>query len=721
MKNNLVKLLSLICPLIMLIALTGINVYADEVVLPSEQLMVQSDSLRLSVDKATGKLKLENLLNGDIWLSNPADAEEDQLASGITRTNLLSRLLVCYKNGNSLSYANDYSGSVINDGVTYKVSGNSILANYNFTDLEFVIPVEYSVKGNVFSAKILTEKITEGDKYLLNKIDFLPFFGAGGIADQGYMLIPDGCGAVINFNNGKTDTDSYSKEVFGKDISVQNRYQELNYENILIASFGIKKNNSAFIADISGGAGAAEINALISGQGCSYNRVYASFCYRNIQNIDSNDNTGNTVSGIFTAINSASSEEFCVNYTILDSQKADLAGMAEATYERLKAQGVSTETKPRLALDIYGGVKKEKALFGIRYTGTEKLTTYGDVLDILDSLNDIDISNVDIALKYFNTESVSGKISTGFDYSSKFGKKSDYKELLKKKGIYPYINLNIFSKGSLGYNRFFSSALGLNLIPVKVYDYSIQNRVYDEVSDVSYLISYTKLSKAVSSLTKNLEKQNLYGVSVDNLANTLYSDFSKKGILRDGAEKMVCGILDDICKDDTKLTMSAPNEYAFKYANLITDLPISSSGYAIFDYDVPFCQMSLHGLVDYTSESVNLAAMSRQQLLMIIRTGSQLKYSMIKNGGKSIAGTELEYLTSADFDDIKTTIVEWYNELAAVTKAVASSRMTYYYEKDGISVTEYKNNIKVYVNMTEQDCEVDGIKILSMDFTLVNQ
>ena len=56
-----------------------------------------------------------------------------------------------------------------------------------------------------------------------------------------------------------------------------------------------------------------------------------------------------------------------------------------------------------------------------------------------------------------------------------------------------------------------------------------------------------------------------------------------------------------------------------------------------------------------------------------------------------------------------------------MTKAVASSRMTYYYEKDGISVTEYKNNIKVYVNMTEQDCEVDGIKILSMDFTLVNQ
>ena len=34
---------------------------------------------------------------------------------------------------------------------------------------------------------------------------------------------------------------------------LQNRYQELNYENILIASFGIKKNNSAFIADISGG------------------------------------------------------------------------------------------------------------------------------------------------------------------------------------------------------------------------------------------------------------------------------------------------------------------------------------------------------------------------------------------------------------------------------------------------------------------------------------
>lgn len=721
MKNNLVKLLSLICPLIMLIALTGINVYADDAVSSSDQLTVQSDSLKLSVDKATGQLKLQNLLNGDIWLSNPSDAEEDQLASGITRTNLLSRLIVCYKNGNSLSYSNDYSGSVINDGVTYKVSSNSILANYAFTDLEFVIPVEYSVKGNVFSAKILAEKITEGDKYLLSTIDFLPFFGAGGVADRGYMLIPDGCGAVINFNNGKTDADSYSKEVFGKDISVQNRYQELNYENILVASFGIKKNNSAFIADISDGAGAAAINAFISGQGCSYNRAYASFCYRRIQSINSNDNTGNTVSGIFTAINSASSKEFCVNYTILDSQKADLSGMAEATYERLKAHGVSAETKPRLALDIYGGVKKEKALFGIRYTGTEKLTTYGDVLDILDELNDAGITNIDSALKYFNTDSVSGKLSTGFEYSSKFGEKSDYRELLKKEDIYPYINLNIFSKGSLGYNRFFSSALGLDLIPVKIYDYSIQNRIYNELSDVSYLIPYTKLKKAVSSLTKNLKKQNPYGVSADNLVNTLYSDFSKKGIVRDGAEEAVCGILDNICAKGTKIMMSAPNEYAFKYANLITDLPMTSSGYAIFDYDVPFCQMSLHGLVDYTSKSVNLASMSKRQLLMIIKTGSQLKYSVIKNGGKSIVGTELEYLTSADFDGIKGFISEWYNELAAVTKVVGNSRMINYYEKDEISVTAYENNVKVYVNMTEQDREVDGIKILAMDYTIVNQ
>lgn len=721
MQTKLIKLFSLICIAVILVSSVGVCECAGKTSAPLEELSNEVDILKLMLDEQTGQIAIENLKNGDIWLSTPQNAENDELASGITRTNLLSRIVVRYKKGNSLSYTNDYTGSVLNGDTTYEVNDNRIIANYKFANEGFLIPVEYSVKGDIFSAKILAEQIVEEGDCLINSIELLPFFGAGGTTDEGFMLVPDGSGAVINFNNGKSEFDQYSKQVFGEDISLDNDTEQLNNENILIASFGIKNNNSAFIAHISSGAACAEISAAVAGQSCSYNRVYTSFCYRNIQSVSLSDIVGKNVSGMFSGLNTASTKEFCVNYKILDSASADLSGMAEATYQRLKENGVGAEQKSRLVLDLYGGVNKEKAFLGIRYTGIEKLTTYGDVLDILDTCQEIGIDNVDSALRYFSVDDIKGKISTGFKFTTKLGKKSDYKELISKSNVYPYVNINKFSKGSLGYNRYFTAAMGLDLVPVEIYDYSISNRTYDENGSPAYLIPYTKLEKAVNSVNKSIKNKQLQGMLVDNLVGTLYSDFAKKGILKDGAQGVVTDILNDFSSTGVKFMMSAPNEYAFKYADLITDLPTSSSGYGLFDYDVPFCQMALHGLVDYSSEAVNLNAMSKQQLLQIVKTGSQLKFSVIKNGGKSIVGTELEYLSSADFDDIKEIVAEWYQKLSVITSATSGARIVSYTEKDGISVTTYDNNTRVYVNLTEADCEIDSVKILSMDYAVVSE
>lgn len=680
------------------------------------ELTVSSSKLQLSVNTETGALKVLNLESGEAWMSSPAGAEEDPLASGITRTNLLSCLVLCYKNGNSLAYTNDYTGSVLRGNAEFRKENGVITAIYGFADQEFVIPVEYSVNGSCFSASIIAKDIDEGSKYQLKSIDLLPFFGAGGTEDSGYMLIPDGSGAVIEFNNGKSEQDQYNKSVYGEDLSLKNEEYELNGENILLGAFGIKKNSGAFVAEICDGAARAELCAAVSGQSCSYNRAYASFLYRDMKNLQT---TKENVSGMFSSLNTSSSEKFSIRYTFLSGENAGISGMAQTVREQLKSEGMGSENKNRLVLDFYGGVEKEKALLGIRYTGTERLTSYGGVLDILSECRENGIKNIDSSLRNFTPDEISVKVSTGFKHTSKLGKKSDYKELISNESVYPYININRFYKSSFSYNRFFTSALGLDLVAVELYDISIQDRAADELSDPSYLVPYTKLKKAVSAVEKSIEKQKIGGICVDNLVNTLYSDFSKKGILRDGAEKKVCEILDNL--GEIKLMMSAPNAYAFKYADVITDLPITSSGYAIFDYDVPFIQMLLHGNVDYTCTAVNTDAMSRGKLLNLIKTGSQLHFAVIENGGKSITGTELDYLNAAEFDKIKDIIFEWYDELSAVTEKIGSAEMVGYSEINGVSVTEYGNGINIFVNTTEQDLEANGITVPAMSYTVAGK
>ena len=45
-------------------------------------------------------------------------------------------------------------------------------------------------------------------------------FGAASAQENGYLFVPDGSGALIYYNNGKTSRQSYTAQVYGADWSV---------------------------------------------------------------------------------------------------------------------------------------------------------------------------------------------------------------------------------------------------------------------------------------------------------------------------------------------------------------------------------------------------------------------------------------------------------------------------------------------------------------------
>ena len=52
--------------------------------------------------------------------------------------------------------------------------------------------------------------------------------------------------------------------------------------------------------------------------------------------------------------------------------------------------------------------------------------------------------------------------------------------------------------------------------------------------------------------------------------------------------------------------MSSPIVEYISGADAVTDVPVSSGQDRIFDYDVPFVQLVLSGIKDFSCESVNL-------------------------------------------------------------------------------------------------------------------
>lgn len=67
----------------------------------------------------------------------------------------------------------------------------------------FQIPIEYTLRDDSLKVTIGADRIEEVGGIQIGTIDLLPFFGAGSMEDSGYLFVPSGSGAIIQFNNGK--------------------------------------------------------------------------------------------------------------------------------------------------------------------------------------------------------------------------------------------------------------------------------------------------------------------------------------------------------------------------------------------------------------------------------------------------------------------------------------------------------------------------------------
>lgn len=729
MKKICIRAFSLcLCP-VLLAAVFSAKAAADAKLYMSGEdgdrqiLTVQSNNLELSLDTETGMLCVADKRSGKRWYSNPTDAADDENASGVTRTNLLSQLIVKYKDGNSITAINNYVGSVKRGDAKFSVSGNKLRADYKFEKAELTVPVVYSAEGDAFTAEILLDEIEESGAYPINTIELLPFFGAGGVKDNGFIFVPDGSGAIIDFNNQKAEYGQYEKQVYGEDTTLISDTYPMNSEKISVPVFGLKNGSGAYLAYISAGAESASVSAAVSGFLCSYNRASSSVTYRSVETLDLKDHTGKNVTGMFTALNHIKSKSYKVEYSLLNEADANPAGMAAVLRKKLSTKKKNAESRERLVVDFYGAANVEKAFLGIRYTGVKTLTSYSQAAEILKDLKKRGIKNTDVGYRYFTPSSVNGGLSVEIKPWRRLGGAGGFKKLSEYAAangtkIYPYADFHIYSKSSSGFFRLTDSAMGLDLVPAKSYDYSFVTRSQDKTTAAKYLLSPGKFSRAEKKLLGSVEKNGINGLLLDGAAGSLYSDFSKKGCLRDEALASTVEILKSLSSAAALMTVN-PNFYAFGYSDVITDLPMRSSGSRLFDRDVPFLQMVLHGVTDYTGSAVNLDGISQKDILDIISTGSQLKLALMSEPVDSVVNTELDYLYSACYADCAETAAELYKKVSAVNAAVRGAAITAYGSDGMLAVTEYDNGVRVAVNYADSPCEFGGKTVEAQSYIVI--
>src|SRR5690606_16132689 len=158
------------------------------------------------------------------------------------------------------------------------------------------------------------------DEYPVSSLSLLSFFGAGSTSEEGSLFVPDGSGALIHFNNGKTRYPAYRQSVYGQDQTTYALETAVREQTVRLPVFGIMKREGAMLGIIEGGAAAAVINADVSGRLNSYNYVYPSFTVVNKGELTLSANGQERTLPMFQE--SPMKSDFTVRYAFLDDAAA---------------------------------------------------------------------------------------------------------------------------------------------------------------------------------------------------------------------------------------------------------------------------------------------------------------------------------------------------------------------------------------------------------------
>ncbi|TAH73686.1 MAG: hypothetical protein EWM47_02750 [Anaerolineaceae bacterium] len=697
------------------------------------QTVLENDNLKLSANLKNGEISVLDKRSSKTWYSNPLDKENDRLANGFHKISLFSQLLLSYTTDTGVVMnVGSFMGSVSRSGLSYRVDDEGIIFIYNFTKEELIVPVRYSLTDTDFVAEILTAGIQELGTNKLTNIELLPFFGAGSQEDDGYLLVPDGSGALIYFNNGKGKAKEFSMSLYGFDNGVNDRLLDSATaigtsftltENVYLPVFGEKCNDDGFLAIMTDGAARASVKARSSGIYTSYNNIWSTYNYRTVGTVRlmQKEMSEKTVS--IPEKQPDISVNYKILYRFLESGQSEYSDMAKVYQEYLvENTGLTTRTKEGdipFYLDIYGHIRKTKSFLGIPKDTLITTTTVKDAENIVNELNSQGLGNIVLKYNYWMKNGYYQTIQTNAKLEKKLGNTKDMKRLEEKLNqgegsLYlaaELVNVYKTGKGVSKYNDVLSSVANT---PQVQYEFVLDSASRDPRYEPWYLIKPKKLASYYNKFLNNFNKIGFSNVAFESIGSMAYSELSTNGTSRNLVPGLVNDILQDASDRVDNIMLSGANEYAAVNATHLINTPIKSSTFDIEDASIPFFQMVFHGYNYYSLGATNLSSNPEVMVLKCLEYGAAPMYSWVSRNTEELIGSRTDDLFSADYRKWIDFAVEEYEEINSVLKDTVTLPITSHrILEDGVRETVYGNMIKVIVNynsssVTVGDNQIDG-------------
>jgi hypothetical protein len=718
--------------------------------------LVYTDIVSTPVEKVKeeGMFAVRVKDTGYIWWSSPINAAHDQSASSALVDNMSSP--VVFRAGNPTSYsASNFRSNTVREVREPGQPANYSFANfcervepidggakfyYNFPDRKTKFAMEVvldndSIVVTIPSDSFVEEEIT-GDGSVMLALSLLNSFGAAPKGEDGYIVVPDGSGAVIEFDNGKTDAAQYAGQVYGRDYAVSQKYAPRTTQQVNLPVFGIVRDggNNALVAIAEKGDENATIRAAVPGQGqkvtlqgtdnaiansTSYNLAWFDF---NMRTVDSFYIGTDFVELPIYETGYVKTGDIAVRYYPLSGKDLSYANVAGKYRDYLiEHKGVEPKTETKnlpMYMTINGGTVKTHSILGFPVKLQTAATTYEEAQEIINYMKDAGVDDAVITYKDFNTASVKREVSTSVQYSNMLGGKSGYKKLVDTVNqtgytMYPSLGFMEFYKMGNGYAPLLNTSREVTRSRAIQQKYELAFGTPDPLQDTWAILSPYYFGDIFDKLIDSLKQEGISTISLKQAASMLYSDFSRKnpygGIYfnRRDTEQILTEGFKKLNDAGISILAEAANAYALPYASHVSNVPMYSSDYDVFDYDVPFYPIVLQGLLPYSVKPFNESSNKDELTLLSLSTGTPIHYEFIYESPGEFDSSEYNSKFYADFRSWAGEAVENYKKFNGLIGDLAGKKILSHKRITPNEIeTQFEGGKTVYVNLGTGEVQV---------------
>ena len=697
-----------------------------------EVLTLQNGSLTLTYERENDFLTVQDAATGNRWTNIPDATEEDELAQGSIRKEMLSSLIVSSIDGKNNNFTANSRTSCVSRGTNavYRV-GDDLVVDYDFSrnKEQYAIPVRYSVKDGTFSAEILFDEIREYGNMRICEIQLLPYFGAGVTTDDGFLLVPDGSGAIIDFGDDRSWASNYSKPVYGGDPASSDYVYSSGSQQIYMPIYGVKKGEQAFVAVLEQGDANASIQATQVGYSSSYASVAASFSYRLLDRTTLTDKYGTEKTMTFES-KKTMSENPRVRFLMATPETANLAGMA-ARYRRYLEQtfGLSRLTEASMVyLDVYGVSQQKESFLGFPVWRSVAATTATQLTDIATALNNAGVDDGVISLYYFNKGGTGNRVQSDFELDGAVGSHREMTEALQNcrdAGFELFWGINNIriSRTSWGYWRFNAGATNMLQTTMVEYPYKMSTHSVDKKTELNFFLRPDKLQGTLSDEgVRDILDMGIDGLLLQDIGDVLYSD-NKEAHYSDRATTISYyeEWLDQLStQNEGSLLVDGANMYAALNADRVTHLPLAVSDFDICTRAVPFYSLVFHGSRAMASTPLNTTDDSHKLFLQCVLTGTAMTYNLTGQSPVVLRKTELNTLLSSDYRDWVEEIGNYYRDYREVHDDLFNSYIVDYRWEGTAEIVVYENGASIMINTGDIPQIVEGHTVPANGYVVIS-